>query len=118
VIEEKNTYLRTIRRAGARLPKIVDQYAGLRERLAPHVIDASLHPTAPRRRPARLVRGRAGHDARRRSRHVSLRDLVEHHAAAVCTGGGIAANRITSVVGITKAYTTRVGSGSFPTELL
>ena len=38
-------------------------------------------------------------------------------AAAACTGGGIAPNRITTVVGITKAYTTRVGSGPFPTEL-
>ena len=32
-------------------------------------------------------------------------------------GGGIAPSRITCVVGITKAYTTRVGSGPFPTEL-
>src|SRR6476646_8848051 len=39
-------------------------------------------------------------------------------AASACTGGGIAPNRITTVVGITKAYTTRVGSGPFPTELL
>ena len=38
-------------------------------------------------------------------------------AGAACTGGGIAPNRITTVVGITKAYTTRVGSGPFPTEL-
>ena len=35
-------------------------------------------------------------------------------AGAACTGGGIAPNRISSVVGITKAYTTRVGSGPFP----
>jgi len=35
----------------------------------------------------------------------------------VCTGLGIAPSRITSVVGIIKAYTTRVGAGPFPTEL-
>lgn len=38
--------------------------------------------------------------------------------AGVCTGLGIAPRRIGEVIGITKAYCTRVGSGPFPTELL
>ncbi len=38
-------------------------------------------------------------------------------AGGACTGSGIGPTRITSVVGILKAYTTRVGSGPFPTEL-
>lgn len=38
-------------------------------------------------------------------------------AAGACTGLGIAPNRIKEVFGIFKAYTTRVGSGPFPTEL-
>lgn len=38
-------------------------------------------------------------------------------SGASCTGLGIAPNKIKSVVGIVKAYTTRVGSGPFPTEL-
>ncbi|WCC43346.1 adenylosuccinate synthase [Tenacibaculum finnmarkense] len=38
-------------------------------------------------------------------------------AAGACTGLGIAPNRIGDVFGIFKAYTTRVGSGPFPTEL-
>ncbi len=37
--------------------------------------------------------------------------------AGVCTGLGIAPNKIGEVFGIFKAYTTRVGSGPFPTEL-
>ncbi|MGB3798929.1 MAG: adenylosuccinate synthase [Lewinella sp.] len=37
--------------------------------------------------------------------------------AGVCTGLGIAPQRIGEVIGITKAYCTRVGSGPFPTEL-
>ena len=37
--------------------------------------------------------------------------------AGVCTGLGIAPNRIGEVYGIFKAYCTRVGSGPFPTEL-
>jgi adenylosuccinate synthase len=35
----------------------------------------------------------------------------------VCTGAGVGPNAIDYVLGITKAYTTRVGSGPFPTEL-
>ena len=38
-------------------------------------------------------------------------------AAGACTGLGIAPNTIGDVFGIFKAYTTRVGSGPFPTEL-
>ena len=37
--------------------------------------------------------------------------------AGVCTGLGVAPSTIKEVIGITKAYCTRVGSGPFPTEL-
>ena len=37
--------------------------------------------------------------------------------AGVCTGLGVAPSRIGEVIGITKAYCTRVGTGPFPTEL-
>ncbi|MEM6685113.1 MAG: adenylosuccinate synthase [Bacteroidota bacterium] len=38
-------------------------------------------------------------------------------AAGACTGLGVAPNKVKDVFGIFKAYTTRVGSGPFPTEL-
>jgi adenylosuccinate synthase len=38
-------------------------------------------------------------------------------AGGACAGAGIGPTKITAVVGILKAYTTRVGSGPFPTEL-
>ncbi|MFJ1429400.1 adenylosuccinate synthase [Capnocytophaga canimorsus] len=38
-------------------------------------------------------------------------------AAGACTGLGVAPTQIGEVIGIFKAYTTRVGSGPFPTEL-
>ena len=38
-------------------------------------------------------------------------------AAGACTGLGVAPNKIEDVIGIFKAYTTRVGSGPFPTEI-
>jgi adenylosuccinate synthase len=38
-------------------------------------------------------------------------------SAGVCTGLGVAPQQIREVIGVTKAYCTRVGSGPFPTEL-
>lgn len=38
-------------------------------------------------------------------------------AGGACTGSGLPPSRIDHVVGVTKAYTTRVGAGPFPTEL-
>ena len=39
-------------------------------------------------------------------------------AGGVCAGAGIGPTRVDRVIGVIKAYTTRVGSGPFPTELL
>jgi adenylosuccinate synthase len=38
-------------------------------------------------------------------------------AGSACVGSGIGPNTVQKIIGITKAYTTRVGSGPFPTEL-
>ena len=38
-------------------------------------------------------------------------------AGAAAAGAGVGPNGLHYVLGITKAYTTRVGSGPFPTEL-
>ncbi|MBO0714917.1 MAG: adenylosuccinate synthase [Acidimicrobiales bacterium] len=38
-------------------------------------------------------------------------------AGGACTGAGIGPRHVTRIIGITKAYLTRVGSGPFPTEL-
>ena len=38
-------------------------------------------------------------------------------SGGAATGLGVAPTRITGVVGVTKAYTTRVGGGPFPTEM-
>jgi adenylosuccinate synthase len=39
-------------------------------------------------------------------------------AGGVCTGAGVGPRAVERIVGVAKAYTTRVGSGPFPTELL
>jgi len=38
-------------------------------------------------------------------------------AGAICTGAGVGPKRVDQIMGILKAYTTRVGAGPFPTEL-
>ncbi|MBB1499948.1 adenylosuccinate synthase [Propioniciclava sp. MC1683] len=38
-------------------------------------------------------------------------------AAGACTGSGVGPNKLDRIIGIAKAYTTRVGEGPFPTEL-
>lgn len=38
-------------------------------------------------------------------------------AGGICTGSGVAPTKITEIIGVSKAYTTRVGEGPFPTEL-
>ena len=38
-------------------------------------------------------------------------------AGGACTGTGVGPTRINRVIGVVKAYTTRVGEGPFPTEL-
>jgi adenylosuccinate synthase len=119
-IEEKNTYLRTILGEQALdYDHIFDQYCQLRERLAPLVIDASVYLdralAAGRRVLFEGAQGTMLDVDHGTYPYVTSSNTV---AAAACTGAGIAPSRITSVVGITKAYTTRVGSGPFPTELL
>jgi adenylosuccinate synthase len=118
-IEEKNFYLRKILKEQALdYQSICDEYLRLRERLAPRVIDTSLYLdralAAGRRVLFEGAQGTMLDVDHGTYPYVTSSNTV---AGAACTGGGIAPNRITAVIGITKAYTTRVGSGPFPTEL-
>ena len=99
---------------------IVKQYAALGRRLRP--LRAPTSRSASHRAlqagQAAPLRGRAGHAARRGPRHLPVRHQLQHawpgNAAVGC---GLGPTRIDNVMGITKAYTTRVGGGPFPTEL-
>jgi adenylosuccinate synthase len=117
-VEEVGDYLRL---RGVTLPSaesVFDEYMGYAEKLRRYVGDAS-----------RLV-----YDEVKRGRHVLFEGAqgalldVDHGtypyvtssstlAAGACTSAGIGPTAITSVIGIAKAYTTRVGGGPFPTEL-
>ena len=97
---------------------IVKRYAELGRRVAPHAKDASiwLHQ-AMRDGKSLLFEGAQGtlldvdHGT---YPFVTSSNTVAGNAA---TGSGVGPTAIDSVLGITKAYSTRVGSGPYPTEL-
>ena len=67
---------------------------------------------------ARASSSRARRDApRRRPRDVPVRHVLEPVAGGAATGVGIGPTRINEVLGVAKAYVTRVGEGPFPTEI-
>jgi adenylosuccinate synthase len=108
-------------RHGAALPDVdalVKEYLALGEEIRPFVQDASrfLHDAI-----------RAGRNVLFEGAHGVLLDL-DHGtypfvtsssttAGGACTGCGIGPTSIDTVIGIVKAYATRVGNGPFPTEL-
>lgn len=97
---------------------IVCQFSELAQRLAPYVADT-----------VNLL-----HEAREQGAHILLEGAqatfldLDHGtypfvtssnptSGGACIGSGLGPRHIDRVIGITKAYTTRVGSGPFPTEL-
>jgi adenylosuccinate synthase len=98
--------------------EVSDYLLSFRDRVQPFVVDTSLLLNAALDRgEAVLLEGGQG----------TLLD-VDHGTypfvtssnpttGGACTGSGIGPTRITRAIGILKAYTTRVGSGPFPTEL-
>jgi adenylosuccinate synthase len=98
--------------------KVIDEYLGYAERLRPHVVDTSLKIyDAIQRRRNILFEGAQG----------TLLDL-DHGtypyvtssnpvAGGACVGTGLGPTMIDRVIGVAKAYTTRVGEGPFPTEI-
>ncbi|MGA1263174.1 MAG: adenylosuccinate synthase [Prochlorothrix sp.] len=97
---------------------VIEEYAGYADRLRPYVVDSSLQLyEAVKNRQNILFEGAQG----------TLLDL-DHGtypyvtssnpvAGGACIGAGIGPTMIDRVIGVAKAYTTRVGEGPFPTEL-
>jgi adenylosuccinate synthase len=98
--------------------EIVDELRSYAERLRPMVCDTSmlLH-TALNDDKTVLFEG--GQATMLDVDHGTYPFVTSSNSTAggASTGAGIGPNRITRVIGIVKAYTTRVGSGPFPTEL-
>jgi adenylosuccinate synthase len=119
VLREKNQVLTKVyNRRGIEADPVAEQYLAFGERIGRYVADTG------------LVLNKALDDGQvilLEGAQATLLD-VDHGtypfvtsssptAGGACAGSGIGPTRITRVVGILKAYTTRVGAGPFPTEL-
>ena len=118
-LHDKNQILiKVFNRKGITVDEVLNEYLGYTEFLKPYVTDTSLLlDQALKAGKVVLLEGSQG----------TLLD-VDHGtypfvtssnptAGGASTGSGVGPTKITRVIGILKAYTTRVGSGPFPTEL-
>ena len=118
-LEQKNQILvKIFNRREIDASLVTEQLLGYAERIRPYVVDAP----------------RILNDALDDDKVVLFEGAQAHHldvdhgtypyvtssnptAGGACTGTGVGPTRIDRVIGIAKAYTTRVGEGPFPTEL-
>jgi adenylosuccinate synthase len=119
VLREKNQILfKVYNRKAIDVDAVVEEYLGYAERLRPYIHDTRLELAKALENGATVLLEGA---------QATLLD-VDHGtypfvtssnptAGGACVGSGVPPTRITQVIGVIKAYTTRVGSGPFPTEL-
>lgn len=97
---------------------LLDQITPLAERLAPFVADTSLLAfEAAETGRAILFEGAQATMLDIDSGTYPYVTSSHPTAGGACIGTGVPPTRITQVIGVVKAYTTRVGAGTFPTEL-
>ena len=118
-LELKNQVLAKVyNRRAISVEAILEELLEHRERLAPMVADTGLLLNAALDR-GETVLLEAGQATLLDVDHGTYPFVTSSSATSggACTGSGIPPTRIDRVVGIVKAYTTRVGEGPFPTEL-
>ncbi|MFY0406583.1 adenylosuccinate synthase [Solicola sp. PLA-1-18] len=118
-LEQKNQVLTKIyNRRAVDVDEIVDDLTSFTERLAPMVADTGLLLNQALDR-GETVLLEAGQATLLDVDHGTYPFVTSSSATAggACTGSGVPPMRIDRVIGIVKAYTTRVGEGPFPTEL-
>lgn len=99
--------------------KIYAEYQGYAQRLAPYVNNVSLIiDEASKEGKNILFEGAQGTQLDIDHGTYPFVTSSNTVAGAACAGAGIGPSRIDTVIGICKAYTTRVGGGPFPTELV
>jgi adenylosuccinate synthase len=119
VLKEKNFYLENYLKAQALPPgPIIEQYLEYARRLAPYITNVSvvLNDAIQSGRQVMFEGAQGTHLDIDHGTYpfVTSSSTVSGNA---CCGAGIGPGRISNVIGIVKAYTTRVGAGPFPTEL-
>jgi adenylosuccinate synthase len=106
-------------RKGFDVDAVVDELSSFAERLAPMVADTPLLLEQMLDRGETVVL-EAGQATLLDVDHGTYPFVTSSSATAggACTGSGIPPTRISRVIAVIKAYTTRVGEGPFPTELI
>jgi adenylosuccinate synthase len=116
-VEAMNTQLRSLGEEELDFTAMRDELVASGEKLAPHVTDTAVYLNRAIKAGKRLLfEGAQG-------THLDI-DFGTYPfvtssstiAGGACTGAGVGPHAIDRVVGVAKAYTTRVGSGPFPTE--
>ena len=118
-LEVKNQLLAKVyNRRALDVDAVVDELLAYADRLRPMVTDTSLLLNGALDR-GETVLFEGAQATMLDVDHGTYPFVTSSNAAAggVCTGSGVGPTRIDRVIGVIKAYTTRVGSGPFPTEL-
>jgi len=98
--------------------KVFEQYMGYAERLKSHIVDTTtLLNRAIAKDKTVLFEGAQGTHLDVDFGTYPFVTSSSSSAGGACTGTGVGPTMIDAVMGIAKAYSTRVGSGPFPTEL-
>ena len=119
LLDEKNFYLKNYFSAATLdAEKIIDTYRRFADRLAPHVTNVSITLNEA------IMRGHQVLFEGAQGTHLDIDHGTYPYvtssntvAGNACCGSGIGPGAVTDVIGIVKAYTTRVGAGPFPCEL-
>ncbi|MEO3886793.1 adenylosuccinate synthase [Nonomuraea sp. B5E05] len=118
-LTEKNQVLTKVyNRRGIDPAAVVEEYLAFAERLKPHIADTSL-VLCKALDDDKFVLLEGGQGTLLDLDHGTYPFVTSSSptSGGACAGAGIPPNRLTKIIGILKAYTTRVGSGPFPTEL-
>jgi adenylosuccinate synthase len=115
---KSQVFTKIYNRRAPEVAETVEQLRSHAERLAPYVCDTSLFLGEALDR-GETVLLEAGQATLLDVDHGTYPFVTSSSATSggACTGSGIPPTRIDQVIGIVKAYTTRVGEGPFPTEL-
>lgn len=116
-IKENNLVLKSFGEKPLSFEKVLKEYQGAAKLLKPFVINtvAYLHEAMAKKKNI-LFEGAQGTFLDLDHGTYPFVTSSNTTSGGACTGSGVPPNRIDSVVGVLKAYTTRVGEGPLPTE--
>jgi adenylosuccinate synthase len=118
LVAKNHMLVKIYNRRAIEVDEVVEELLSYRERLAPMVADTSLLLNQALDA-GKNVLFEGGQATMLDVDHGTYPFVTSSNATAggACTGSGVGPTKIDSVIGIVKAYTTRVGEGPFPTEL-